>query len=126
MPGYKAPVYHHPVHGVHAAQPVHAVRNVVPVAHHVGAEAAAPVVRSVSDIHPDGQYSWEYETGNGIVAKESGLAAHSVQGAYQYVSPDGTPISLTYVADENGYQPIGAHLPVAPEMPAHILRALEW
>lgn len=25
-----------------------------------------------------------------------------MQGSYSYVSPDGTPISVTYTADENG------------------------
>lgn len=76
-----------------------------PVVHHVGAEAAAPVLRSESNIHPDGQYSYAYETGNGINAQESGLAAKSVQGSYSYLSPEGSPITITYVADENGYQP---------------------
>lgn len=84
------PVHPAPIHSVHQ------------VAHHVGADAAAPILKSVSDIHPDGQYVVEYETGNGIVAKESGLAGKSVQGSYAYTSPEGTPISLTYVADENG------------------------
>lgn len=55
--------------------------------HHVGAEAVAPVLRSESHIHPDGQYSYAYETGNGINAQESGLAAKSVQGSYRYTSP---------------------------------------
>lgn len=25
-----------------------------------------------------------------------------VQGSYSYTSPDGTPITVTYIADENG------------------------
>lgn len=30
------------------------------------------------------------------------LEAQVVQGSYSYTSPDGTPITVTYVADENG------------------------
>lgn len=96
------------------------------VAHHPGSESTAPVVKSTSDIHPDGQYQYEYETGNGIVAKESGLAAKTVQGSYSYTAPDGTPVQMTYVADENGFQPTGSHLPVAPPVPQAIARALEY
>lgn len=30
------------------------------------------------------------------------LEAQVVQGSYSYTSPDGTPITVTYIADENG------------------------
>lgn len=113
------PVYHHgliipPTHH-HGAIPVHH-----------GAEATAETLRSSSDILPDGQYNYEYETNNGIVAKESGLAAKSVQGSFGWTSPEGTPVQITYVADENGYQPTGNVLPVAPETPAHVLRLVQY
>ena len=76
-----------------------------------------------------------FETGNGIVAEESGFLknagnpeteAQVVQGSSSYISPDGQQISLTYVADENGFQPQGAHLPTPPPIPAAIQRALEY
>lgn len=44
----------------------------------------------------------------------------------QYTSPEGIPIETSYVADENGYQPQGAHLPTPPPIPEAILRSLEY
>ena len=32
--------------------------------------------------------------------------AISVQGSYSYIGPDGKPVKVEYIADENGYQPI--------------------
>lgn len=89
-------------------------------------EFEAPILSSHSDHNPDGSYDFAYETANGIVARESGVAGKAVQGSVKYDSPDGTPIELTYIADENGFQPQGAHLPVAPPIPDYILRALAF
>lgn len=47
-------------------------------------------------------------------------------GSYSYVSPDGTIISVQYVADENGFQAFGDHLPTSPQpIPESILQALQ-
>lgn len=75
-----------------------------------------------------------YETENGIAAQETGAIqnlggqneATVVQGSFSYTAPDGTPISVTYTADENGFRPEGAHLPVGPEIPAAIARAIAY
>ncbi|KAH8360489.1 hypothetical protein KR200_006881 [Drosophila serrata] len=73
----------------------------------------------------EGNYNFAFETSNGIQAQEAGNA-NGVSGSTNYVSPEGIPISLTYVADENGFQPQGAHLPTPPPIPEAILRALEY
>ncbi|XP_055320732.1 larval cuticle protein 65Ag1-like [Sitodiplosis mosellana] len=95
-------------------------------------DSQATVLRSNAVVNPD-SYSYAYETSNGIAAKEqgqlkqigseSGIAA---QGSYQYTAPDGTPVQIQYVADENGFQPQGAAIPTPPPLPAAIIRALEY
>jgi hypothetical protein len=76
-----------------------------------------------------------FETGNGIAAEESGFLknagnpeteAQVAQGSSSYTSPEGQHIRLTYVADENGFQPQGAHLPTSPPIPEPIQRALDY
>lgn len=101
-----------------------------------------PIVRQDADVNFDGTYHSSFETGNGIVAEEHGVLknagvkdaeAEEVIGSVAYSAPDGTPISLKYVANENGFVAEGAHLPVAPvdvntppPIPPLIARALEW
>jgi len=98
----------------------------------LSADASAETLKNVAEVGPE-SYKWEYATSNEIKANEQGQLkevgterAIDVQGAFSYISPDGTPISLTYIADENGFQPQGDHLPVAPAIPEAILRALEY
>ncbi|CAH2107385.1 unnamed protein product [Euphydryas editha] len=93
-----------------------------------------PIVRQSQEINPDGSYQFSYETGNGIVAQEQGYLknpgikdaeAQVAQGSFSYTSPEGVPISLTYIADENGFRAEGAHLPTPPPIPDAILRSLQ-
>lgn len=39
--------------------------------------------------------------------------ATEVRGSYKYTAPDGTQVSVTYIANENGFQPQGTHISVA-------------
>lgn len=79
-------------------------------------------------------YTYSFEADNGISAQESGQLKNAgsqdpigeAQGQFQYVAPDGAQIQITYIANEGGFQPQGAHLPVAPPIPPEILKALEW
>ncbi|RXG74074.1 Cuticle protein AMP1A, partial [Armadillidium vulgare] len=76
-------------------------------------------------VHPeDGKYSFDFETENGIVRSESGSRLEDVenepvgqQGSVSFTFPNGEEFDLTFVADENGFQPESKWLPVAPEFP---------
>ncbi|XP_019872733.1 flexible cuticle protein 12 [Aethina tumida] len=89
----------------------------------INPEASAVVVRSDLDNIGVGPFRYAYETSNGIAAEEQGQIINAntdaesiaVRGQFQYVGPDGVLYRVTYIADENGFQPQGAHLPVAPQ-----------
>lgn len=90
------------------------------------------ILKQSQDISSDGSYSYSYETENGIYHSESGTPVATdarsapvvvTSGQYQYTSPDGTPVRVAYVADHNGFQPQGEHIPAVPLL---IQRALEY
>ncbi|CAH0699917.1 unnamed protein product [Spodoptera exigua] len=94
-----------------------------------------PIIKQSQEVGFDGSYQYNYETGNGIAAQEQGYLknagvkdaeAQVAQGSFTYTSPEGIPISVSYIADENGFQPQGAHLPTPPPIPEAIARALQY
>ncbi|XP_050342296.1 endocuticle structural glycoprotein ABD-5-like [Nymphalis io] len=72
---------------------------------------AVQIVKQDSEVNENG-YNFEYETSDGTSRQEQGDYKNdteqqglSVKGSYKYVAPDGQTISVTFVADKNGYQP---------------------
>ncbi|XP_030385560.1 larval cuticle protein 65Ab1-like [Scaptodrosophila lebanonensis] len=81
----------------------------------------ASIIRQDSDVQPEG-YKFGVETSDGTVRDEDGQLkdvgteheAIVVHGSYSWVDEKtGEKFTVTYVADENGFQPQGAHIPVA-------------
>ena len=75
-----------------------------------------------------------FESEDGVKVAESGSqkqigekpeeAGTVAKGSYSYTSPEGTVITVTWVADENGFQPTGDHLPTPPPVPEHVVKLL--
>lgn len=93
---------------------------------------AAPVDESGAQItkfaanQDQENYGFELETENGIRQSEQGKAGKIVQGEYSYISPEGIPVSVVYVADENGFHPESNLLPTPPPIPEEILRSIQF
>ncbi|RVE45628.1 hypothetical protein evm_009741 [Chilo suppressalis] len=95
---------------------------------------AVPAFRA--DVSDDGSYRYNLEITNGIAVEEEGSPRNLggnppvvpivVKGAYSFTAPNGEPVAISYVADENGFQPQGAVIPTAPPVPEQIARALEY
>lgn len=85
-----------------------------------------PILSQTQEINHDGSYKYAYATGNGISAQEQGIGGQHAQGGAQWIAPDGSQVYFSYLADANGYQPEGSHIPTPPPVPKQILKALEW
>lgn len=65
-------------------------------------------------------FFYSYETSDGIARQESAVVNNlgsdneeiAVRGSISWTSPEGQVITLNYIADKNGFQPQGSHLPV--------------
>lgn len=47
------------------------------------------------------------------------------EGSFSFTSPEGDDFTVTYIADEFGFQPQGDHLPTPPPIPQEIQDALD-
>ncbi|XP_064093875.1 cuticle protein AMP1A-like [Macrobrachium nipponense] len=80
------------------------------------------ILRDERIMEEDGRFNVEFEAENGIHFAKAGSpdAANGAviqAGQYSYTAPDGTPVLVKFVANENGFQPESNLLPVAPEFP---------
>ncbi|KAL0892190.1 hypothetical protein ABMA27_015378 [Loxostege sticticalis] len=98
-------------------------------------EPIVPILQSDNYVFSNsGDFHYSYEGGDGTKAFMKGElrsfdddnAGTAVEGSFSYTGKDGNDYSLTYTADENGYRPIGAHLPTPPPIPPAIARALKY
>ncbi|EDW17487.1 larval cuticle protein 65Ag1 [Drosophila mojavensis] len=83
------------------------------------AQEEAQVLRYDSDVQPE-SYKFSLDTSDKAHYEEGQLKnvgtdheAIAVRGYYTYVGDDGKTYTVKYVADENGFQPEGDHLPRA-------------
>ncbi|XP_040170323.1 endocuticle structural glycoprotein SgAbd-3-like [Anopheles arabiensis] len=90
-----------------------------------------PIVNLENVLEVDGKFRYSYEGGDGTRAAQDGQqivvnnqVGTASQGQYTYQGDDGKTYSISYIADENGYRPVGDHLPTPPPVPAPIARAL--
>ncbi|XP_037803468.1 endocuticle structural glycoprotein SgAbd-8-like [Penaeus monodon] len=81
--------------------------------------APIPILKDDRTQDAYGGYSFDFESGNGIVRQESGKESdgQAKEGGWRYESPEGAPVEISFVADQGGYQPQGAVIPVPPPLP---------
>ncbi|XP_013110236.2 larval cuticle protein 65Ag1-like [Stomoxys calcitrans] len=80
----------------------------------------AETLRYDANVEPE-RYDFNVATSDGKNFQEQGEIenlgsedeAIAVRGSYSYVGDDGQTYTVNYIADKNGFQPQGAHIPVA-------------
>ncbi|KAF2891542.1 hypothetical protein ILUMI_14631 [Ignelater luminosus] len=75
-------------------------------------DADATISRYENNLEADG-YNFAFETSNGISREETATIknigtddeAIEIRGNYSYIDVNGKKVTVTFVADENGYRP---------------------
>ena len=81
----------------------------------------AEILRLDSSQNDDGSFQYAFETSDPITVEAQGQVKQIgeevgvvMQGSYSFETPDGQTVTINWVADENGFQPQGDAIPVAP------------
>uniref|UniRef100_A0A182TJS3 Uncharacterized protein n=1 Tax=Anopheles melas TaxID=34690 RepID=A0A182TJS3_9DIPT len=86
------------------------------------AQGVDPNLKSFYHEADDEEQMFSYKTNDGqsreeTVSWDKDTGKIVISGWYRYLGPDGVLYTVQYVADENGFQPLGAHLPGADPNP---------
>ncbi|XP_027218485.1 cuticle protein AMP1A-like [Penaeus vannamei] len=77
----------------------------------------------------DGTFSYALEADNGINTAVEGAVGSAgqinQQGSYTLTLEDGTQAVVSFIANENGFQPSSNILPTPHPLPAHVFELLE-
>merc|ERR1712168_639153 len=87
-------------------------------------EREVVVLRDDRLANEDGTFSYALEADNGINTGVEGVAGSegqiNMQGSYMMPLADGTFAVVTFIANENGFQPQSDLLPTPHPLPAHV------
>ena len=94
------------------------------------------VVSQRFDMDLAGNYEYSQELTDGQKVSEVGsvqpgsepeTGSITMQGSYEFIGDDGRTYTVTYVADDNGYNPSLDHMPQAPaQLPEYALHRAEF
>lgn len=73
-----------------------------------------PILKQINRHNEDGSYSYGYEAADGSFKIETKAANGEVKGKYGYVDDNGNKREIEYGANQNGFQPSGDGINVAP------------
>ncbi|XP_076055353.1 cuticle protein AMP4-like [Oratosquilla oratoria] len=94
----------------------------------VAQEEPIPILSETRQEFNNGVSGSSFEAGNGIKFQQKvvtgDLGQSNAEGVYSYPDEFGNVIEVHYIANENGFQPQGNHLPVAPPAPAYVAELL--
>ncbi|XP_065205367.1 endocuticle structural glycoprotein SgAbd-1-like [Planococcus citri] len=95
----------------------------------------ARIVQEDREVNFDGTFKYSYQTDNGIAVTAEGSLKppqadsegpiQVIQGSYTLYTPEGVPVQISYIADEQGYRASGDAIPtLAPEAAAAIAKSI--
>ncbi|KAI8119193.1 Endocuticle structural glycoprotein SgAbd-9 [Lucilia cuprina] len=85
------------------------------------------ILRQGEEKTEDGSFTYYYEGADGAKRQEVGIVKNAgteeetlvIKGSYSYFDENGNEVIVEYIADENGFQPQGTHIPQVISQAAH-------
>ncbi|KAK3857461.1 hypothetical protein Pcinc_023341 [Petrolisthes cinctipes] len=94
----------------------------------LGDQPPVAIIRDDRVDNGDGNFNYAFEADNGIAMEVAGTPGvqgqANMQGSYRFTLSDGSIAEVTFIADENGFQPQSPLLPTPHPDPPHVAELL--